>query len=71
MIDRLDNGTDLAPDAGRELKTLRLHALIDGLATHLVYERTECACQVGNFDQRPLTAFATIFQARSIFSDTN
>lgn len=41
MIDRLDNGADLAPDADRELETLRLHALIDGLAAHLVYERAD------------------------------
>lgn len=38
MIDRLDNGTDLAPEAERALEATRLHALIDGLAAHLVYE---------------------------------
>lgn len=38
MIDLLDNGTDLAPDADRELETDRLHALIDGLAAHLIYQ---------------------------------
>jgi|SRR5690625_1713484 len=38
MIDRLDNGTDLDPKADRELEAARLHAVIDGLAAHLVYE---------------------------------
>lgn len=38
MIDRLDDGGELAPDANRELEERRLHALIDGLAVHLVYE---------------------------------
>lgn len=38
MIDRLDNGVDLAADADREQEAARLHALIDGLAAHLVWE---------------------------------
>jgi AcrR family transcriptional regulator len=38
MIGRLDNGTDLAAGADRELEAVRLHALLDGLAAHLVYE---------------------------------
>ncbi|GAB3283455.1 TetR/AcrR family transcriptional regulator [Parasphingorhabdus pacifica] len=38
LIDRLDNGADLTPDADRELETARLHAVIDGLAAHLLYE---------------------------------
>jgi AcrR family transcriptional regulator len=38
MVERLDNGADLAVDADRELEAVRLHALIDGLAAHLVYE---------------------------------
>lgn len=41
MIDLLDNGTDLAPDADRELEAIRLHALVDGLAAHLIYEPAE------------------------------
>ncbi|WP_152365781.1 TetR/AcrR family transcriptional regulator [Microlunatus speluncae] len=38
MIAQLDNGVDLDPRADQELEALRLHALIDGLATHLVCE---------------------------------
>lgn len=38
MIGRLEASGDLTPDADRELETLRLHALVDGLAAHLVYE---------------------------------
>jgi AcrR family transcriptional regulator len=38
MVAQLDNGVDLAPGADRELEALRLHAVIDGLAAHLVYE---------------------------------
>ena len=38
MIGRLDNGIDLAADADRELESVRLHAVIDGLAAHLIYE---------------------------------
>jgi AcrR family transcriptional regulator len=38
MIDRLDDGFDLAAGADRELEALRLHAVIDGLAAHLIYE---------------------------------
>lgn len=38
MIEQLDNGTDLAGSADRDLEAARLHALIDGLAAHLVYE---------------------------------
>jgi AcrR family transcriptional regulator len=38
MIGRLDNGVDLTPEADRELEAVRMHALIDGLAAHLVYE---------------------------------
>jgi len=38
MISQLDNGTDLHPDADRELEAARLHAVIDGLAAHLIYE---------------------------------
>ena len=38
MIAQLDNGTDLDPRADQQLEALRLHALIDGLATHLVCE---------------------------------
>lgn len=36
MIEQLDNGSDLADDADRECEARRLHALIDGLASHLV-----------------------------------
>lgn len=45
MIGRLDNGTDLAADADRELEALRLHALLDGLAAHLVYEPADADAQ--------------------------
>ncbi|PZG24306.1 TetR family transcriptional regulator [Spongiactinospora gelatinilytica] len=38
MIAQLDNGADLAPGTDRELEAARLHALIDGLAAHLIYE---------------------------------
>lgn len=38
MIAQLDNGADLAPGADRELEAVRLHAVVDGLAAHLVYE---------------------------------
>ncbi|TDE60447.1 TetR family transcriptional regulator [Nonomuraea mesophila] len=38
MISALDNGTDLAPGRDPEIEAQRLHAVIDGLATHLVYE---------------------------------
>lgn len=38
MIGRLDDGSDLAPGADHELEAARLHAVIDGLAAHLVYE---------------------------------
>lgn len=38
MIAQLDNGTDLAADADQELEAQRLHAVIDGLGGHLVFE---------------------------------
>ncbi|MET7334593.1 TetR/AcrR family transcriptional regulator [Nonomuraea sp. NPDC005650] len=38
MIGQLDNGVDLSPDRDVELEALRLHALLDGLAAHLVYD---------------------------------
>lgn len=38
MIARLDDGNDLAPGSDRELEAARLHAVLDGLAAHLVYE---------------------------------
>ncbi|MHA6622667.1 TetR family transcriptional regulator C-terminal domain-containing protein [Pseudonocardia sp. DLS-67] len=38
MIGRLDDASDLAEDADRELESVRLHAVIDGLAAHLIYE---------------------------------
>ncbi|OZM71998.1 hypothetical protein CFN78_17850 [Amycolatopsis antarctica] len=38
LIGLLDNGVDLAPDADREFEALRLHAVIDGLAAHVIYE---------------------------------
>ncbi|MEO3889659.1 TetR/AcrR family transcriptional regulator [Nonomuraea sp. B5E05] len=38
MIAQLDNGIDLAPGRDVQLEALRLHAVIDGLAGHLVYE---------------------------------
>lgn len=38
LIEALDNGTDLAPGADHELEVRRLHALLDGLAMHLVFE---------------------------------
>ena len=41
LIDALDNGVDLAPGADHELEAQRLHALIDGLAMHLVFRGSE------------------------------
>jgi|SRR5690625_2422183 len=41
MIAQLDNGHDLAPDSDRELEAARLHAVIDGLAAHVVYESAD------------------------------
>lgn len=38
LISALDNGTDLAPGADQELEAQRLHALLDGLAMHIVFE---------------------------------
>lgn len=38
LIDALDNGTDLAPGADHEFEAQRLHAVLDGLAMHLVFE---------------------------------
>ena len=38
MIEELAAGGFLAEDADRELEARRLHALIDGLAAHLIYE---------------------------------
>ena len=38
MIEQLDTGGLLAGDADRELEARRLHAVIDGLAAHLIYE---------------------------------
>lgn len=38
LIAALDNGADLAPGADHELEAQRLHALLDGLAMHLVFE---------------------------------
>ncbi|GAA1485367.1 TetR/AcrR family transcriptional regulator [Brachybacterium fresconis] len=38
LIGALDNGSDLAPGADLELEARRLHALLDGLAMHLVFE---------------------------------
>ncbi|MEV6040353.1 TetR family transcriptional regulator C-terminal domain-containing protein [Nonomuraea sp. NPDC052116] len=38
MIGQLDNGVDLSPGRDLELEARRLHALLDGLAAHLVYE---------------------------------
>lgn len=38
LIDALDNGTDLTAGADRELEAQRLHALLDGLAMHLVFD---------------------------------
>ncbi|TCK26745.1 TetR/AcrR family transcriptional regulator [Pseudonocardia endophytica] len=41
MIDRLARGGALDAGADLQLETLRLHALIDGLAAHLVYDVTD------------------------------
>jgi AcrR family transcriptional regulator len=38
LIEQLDDGGVLAPEADRELEVMRLHALIDGLAAHVIYE---------------------------------
>ena len=38
MIEELDTGGLLARDTDRELEARRLHALIDGLAAHVIYE---------------------------------
>jgi AcrR family transcriptional regulator len=38
MIGELDSAQELAPGTDHELEALRLHALIDGLAAHLLYE---------------------------------
>ncbi|MEV0623412.1 TetR/AcrR family transcriptional regulator [Nonomuraea sp. NPDC050404] len=38
MVSLLDNGVDLSPGRDLELEVRRLHAVIDGLALHLVYE---------------------------------
>jgi AcrR family transcriptional regulator len=38
MIEQLDNGVDLDPASDRELELARLHAVLDGLAAHLIYE---------------------------------
>ncbi|MFC4015012.1 TetR/AcrR family transcriptional regulator [Nonomuraea purpurea] len=37
MIAQLDNGVDLSPGRDLELEARRLHAVIDGLALHLLY----------------------------------
>ncbi|MDN5687699.1 MAG: TetR family transcriptional regulator C-terminal domain-containing protein, partial [Brachybacterium sp.] len=41
LIEALDNGSDLAPGADHELEARRLHALLDGLAMHLVFEGSD------------------------------
>lgn len=41
MIAQLDNDRNLAPESDRELEAARLHAVIDGLAAHLVYESAD------------------------------
>lgn len=38
LIASLDNGTDLAPGTDHDLEARRLHALLDGLAVHLIFE---------------------------------
>lgn len=38
LVDSLDNGIDLAPGADHALEAQRLHALLDGLALHVVTE---------------------------------
>lgn len=41
MIDRIHNGADLSSDVDKDLEVTRLHALIDGVAAHLVYESAD------------------------------
>ncbi|MDT0319830.1 TetR/AcrR family transcriptional regulator [Streptomyces millisiae] len=38
LVGELDNGVDLAPGADLDLEAARLHALLDGLAAHLLRE---------------------------------
>lgn len=41
MVGRLGEAGELAPGADHALEALRLHALLDGLAAHLLYEPRE------------------------------
>lgn len=41
MITHLGAGACLAPGADHELEAIRLHAVIDGLAAHLIYEAAD------------------------------
>lgn len=61
MIERLDNGTDLSPHADRDLEARRLHAVIDGLAAHLVYQ-----AEPTNPDWARRVLFAHIRSLRSL-----
>lgn len=41
VIAGLDNGADLAPGADHEVEARRLHALLDGLAAHLIFDQPQ------------------------------